>query len=76
MPEMDRFTFMEELRRRPDCRRVPVIVVTAKDLSPDDRSRLNGHVVQILQKGGFSTRELLEEVSRLLAVVPDLAKDI
>jgi CheY-like chemotaxis protein len=76
MPEMDGFTFMEELQRRPDCRRVPVIVVTAKDLTPEDRRRLNGHVVQILQKGGCSTRELVDEISRLLAVSADLAKDI
>jgi response regulator RpfG family c-di-GMP phosphodiesterase len=64
------------LQRRPDCRRVPVIVVTAKDLTPEDRRRLNGHVVQILQKGGCSTRELVDEISRLLAVSADLAKDI
>jgi CheY-like chemotaxis protein len=76
MPEMDGFTFMEELQRRPDCRRVPVIIVTAKDLTPEDRRRLNGHVVQILQKGGCSPRELVDEISRLLAVGADLAKDI
>ena len=76
MPEMDGFTFMEELQRRPDCRHVPVIVVTAQDLTPDDRRRLNGHVVQILQKGGCSTRELVDEISRLLAAGAYLAKDI
>jgi signal transduction histidine kinase/CheY-like chemotaxis protein len=76
MPEMDGFTFIEELRRRPDCRRVPVIVVTAKDLTEEDRRRLNGHVIQILQKGGYSTAELLEEVHKALGSVADLAKDI
>jgi signal transduction histidine kinase/CheY-like chemotaxis protein len=76
MPEMDGFTFMEELRRRPDTRQVPVIVVTAKDLTEAERRRLNGHVIQIVQKGGYSTRELVEEVDRLLAVVADTAKDI
>jgi signal transduction histidine kinase/DNA-binding response OmpR family regulator len=76
MPEMDGFTFMEELRRRPDCAQVPVIVVTAKDLTADDRRRLNGHVVQIVQKGGCSTGELVQEVSRVLAASSDLARDI
>jgi signal transduction histidine kinase/CheY-like chemotaxis protein len=77
MPEMDGFTFMEQLRHRPDCRLVPVIVVTAKDLTADDRRRLNGHVIQIVQKGGCSPRELLDEISRLLAGVnDDVAKDI
>jgi len=68
MPEMDGFIFIEELRRRPDCRHVPVIVVTAKDLTEEDRRRLNGHVIQILQKGGYSTQELLDEIQELLAV--------
>ena len=76
MPEMDGFTFMEELRRRPDCRHIPVIVVTAKDLTDEDRRRLNGHVIQILQKGGYSPNELLDEVQRVLDSVADLAKDI
>ncbi len=72
MPEMDGFEFMEGLRRRPECRRVPVIVATAKDLTEEDRRRLNGHVIQILQKGGSSTGELLEEIRKLLDSV---AKD-
>jgi CheY-like chemotaxis protein len=66
MPEMDGFTFMEELRRRPEGRRIPVIVVTAKDLTEEDRRRLNGSVVQILAKGGYTTRELLDEIQKLL----------
>jgi signal transduction histidine kinase/CheY-like chemotaxis protein len=75
MPEMDGFSFIEELRRRPDCRHVPVIVVTAKDLTDEDRRRLHGHVVQILKKGGYSTQKLLDEINRLLTT-PELAKDI
>jgi signal transduction histidine kinase/DNA-binding response OmpR family regulator len=76
MPEMDGFAFMEELRRRPNGGHVPVIVVTAKDLTDEDRRRLNGHVIQILQKGGHSTQELVDEIYRLLASATDLAKDI
>ena len=76
MPEMDGFTFIEELRRRADCHDVPVIVVTAKDLTEEDHRRLNGHVTQILQKGGHSTQELLEEIHKVLGSVADLAKDI
>ena len=72
MPEMDGFEFVEGLRRRPECRRIPVIVATAKDLTEDERRRLNGHVIQILQKGGYSTGELLEEIRKLLDSV---AKD-
>src|SRR5262249_37725597 len=35
MPEMDGFGFMQELRKRPDCARVPVLVITAKDLTEE-----------------------------------------
>ena len=35
---------------------MPVIVVTAKDLTKEDRKRLNGQAIQILQKGGYSAR--------------------
>jgi signal transduction histidine kinase/CheY-like chemotaxis protein len=76
MPEMDGFTFIEELRRQPEHRHIPVVVVTAKDLTEEDRRRLNGHVVQILQKGGYSTQKLLDEINYLLTNVVELAKDI
>jgi CheY-like chemotaxis protein len=76
MPEMDGFTFIEELRRVPEHRKIPVVVVTAKDLTEEDRQRLNGHVIQILQKGGYSTQKLLDEINYLLTNVVELAKDI
>jgi signal transduction histidine kinase/CheY-like chemotaxis protein/ligand-binding sensor domain-containing protein len=70
MPEMDGFAFMQELRVRQDCRNVPVIVITAKDLSTEDRRRLNGEVDRILQKGALSTDELLAEIRSLLPANP------
>jgi CheY-like chemotaxis protein len=74
MPEMDGFTFIDELRRRPECRHIPVIVVTAKDLTEDDHRRLSGQVIQILQKSGYSTRELLNQIHDLLADMAGPAK--
>ncbi|MRR29472.1 response regulator [bacterium] len=59
MPEMDGFEFMHELRKRPDCTRVPVVIVTAKDLTEEDRRRLTGGITRILHKGAFSTEELV-----------------
>ncbi len=58
MPEMDGFTFLDEFRRAPEARSVPVIVLTAKDLTADDRSRLNLSVERILQKGDGAEGEL------------------
>jgi CheY-like chemotaxis protein len=63
---MDGFEFLAELRKTEAGRTVPVIVVTAMDLTPEDRRKLNGQVKQILQKGAFRQDELLSEVRRLV----------
>ena len=67
MPEMDGFEFIAELRATPEWRHIPVLVVTARDLSEDDRRRLSGGVHQILQKGAYDRDTLLAEVGRALA---------
>jgi CheY-like chemotaxis protein len=67
MPEMDGFEFVLQLRRNVMWREIPVVVVTAKELTPDDRLRLNGYVSQILQKAAYSREELLEEVRGLVS---------
>ncbi len=62
MPKMDGFTFIAELRKNPEWRDIPIVVITAKDLDKDERERLKGTVEQILQKGGYRRDELLREV--------------
>ena len=62
MPEMDGFQFVDQLRLNQAWRSIPVIVVTAKDLTEEDRRRLNGYVESILQKGAYEPEELLREV--------------
>ena len=66
MPEMDGFEFMEELVKCEEWRTIPVVVVTARDISAEDRLRLNGYVGKIIQKGSNSREELLQEVRRLV----------
>jgi signal transduction histidine kinase/CheY-like chemotaxis protein len=67
MPEMDGFEFVSRLRCTEAGRRVPVVVVTARELSPGDRQRLDGHVRRVFQKGSFSREELTAELRRALA---------
>jgi signal transduction histidine kinase/CheY-like chemotaxis protein/HAMP domain-containing protein len=67
MPEMGGFQFVAELRKNEAWRAIPVIVVTAKDLTVEDRLRLNGYVEQILQKEAYSREALLAEVRRQVA---------
>jgi signal transduction histidine kinase/CheY-like chemotaxis protein len=67
MPEMDGFEFLAELRRQATWRDIPVLVLTAMDLTDEDRRRLNGEVERVIQKGAYGRDELLHEVGRLLA---------
>jgi signal transduction histidine kinase/DNA-binding response OmpR family regulator len=73
MPEMDGFEFLQELRQHPEWQSIPVVVLTAKDLTEEDRLFLNGSLLlsgcvkRILQKGNFSLDLLLREVRDLMA---------
>ena len=67
MPGMDGFEFLAEIRQRPELKSIPVVVVTAKSLSSEERTRLVGGVDKILEKGSFSHDDLIVEVRRLLA---------
>ncbi len=67
MPEMDGFEFAAEVGRHPEWRSIPIVVVTAQDLTSEDRRRLNGNVETILRKRGESRDALLEQVRDLLA---------
>ena len=69
MPEMDGFEFVDALRLRSDWRDIPVLVITAKDLTDDDRRRLNGGVEHILQKHGGA--EMLRDVRSILGKLLD-----
>jgi len=63
MPVMDGFSFVEALRANSAWNEVPVIVVTAKDITKEDRDRLNGRVVNIMEKGsGLELHHVLSHV--------------
>ena len=67
MPEMDGFEFIVELHKHDTWQRLPIVVVTAKDLTPEERLYLNGNVQRILQKGTYSRDALLRVVRDLVA---------
>jgi len=66
MPEMDGFEFVSELRLRPEGCDIPIVVITAKEITAEDRERLNGSVSRILQKGSYNRGDLMDEVRRLI----------
>ena len=67
MPVMDGFDFLTALRVRPEWQHIPVIVITAKDLTADDRDRLAGKVEDVLEKNACTRDQLLELVSEAVA---------
>jgi adenylate cyclase len=69
MPEMDGFELIEELRHDKIWHWLPVVVVTAAELSDEDHERLNGSVLKVLHKTGTSREALLAELHELLAPV-------
>ena len=64
MPVMDGFQFLAELHKREEWRQIPVVVITAKDLSQADRRRLVGQTEKVLEKGAYVREELVREVRK------------
>jgi CheY-like chemotaxis protein/anti-sigma regulatory factor (Ser/Thr protein kinase) len=62
MPEVDGFDVLEHLRSRHRLQQIPVIVVTAKSLTPEERLFLQGATRRVIEKTGFNRDELLEAV--------------
>ena len=62
MPVMDGFAFLEELRHRPGGGNVPVLVVTARDLSDEERRRLNRSLAQVLARESLTREQLLDRI--------------
>jgi len=67
MPQMDGFEVLRALHARASWRQVPVVIITAKDLTAEEHERLNGSVVRILQKRAYGRADVLAEVRALLA---------
>jgi signal transduction histidine kinase/DNA-binding response OmpR family regulator len=67
MPEIDGFGVIEALKQREEWRDLPVVVLTAKELTKEDRQVLGSSVQQVLQKGAYSRDDLLSEVRRTVS---------
>jgi PAS domain S-box-containing protein len=62
MPVMDGFRFVELARQNPAYRSVPIVVLTAKELTSEDRQQLENSVDRVIQKGTLSKEELLQQL--------------
>ena len=66
MPKMDGFEVLEALKANERLKEVPVIVVTARDLTAHERQRLSGRVRALWRKGSFLSTDLLEDIEVVL----------
>ena len=66
MPEMDGFEFIEELKKKPEHRPIPIVFVTSKDLTQADRLPLNGGIAKLIDKKSFVHEDLLSGIRSTL----------
>jgi threonine synthase len=66
MPEMDGFAVLDALKANAETASIPVIVASAKELTAEEKSRLEGRIEALMQKGDFLNDEFLEEVRSLI----------
>ncbi len=62
MPEMDGFTFLREFRSTPEWATVPVIVMTARDLTAAERAELKGGGARVFEKGQVAIQDLVGQL--------------
>ncbi len=67
MPEVNGFDVVHALNEHPDTARIPILVVTAKQISSEDRERLNGYVMSIVEKAKFDRDTFVGEIRRAMA---------
>jgi len=66
MPEMDGFAVLDALKTDKELSKIPVIVVTAKELTAIEKQRLSGKVQSLLQKGAFSNQDIIDKMMEML----------
>jgi CheY-like chemotaxis protein len=66
MPEMDGFRFSEEVKKRDDWKDVPIVVLTARDLSDEDLKRLSGNVEKVFERKTLNLEDFLIEIQSVV----------
>jgi CheY-like chemotaxis protein len=78
MPKVNGFDVVEALQRNADTASIPILVVTAKQITAQDRAVLNsnpGRGIHVVEKAGFNHVRFIEEVRRALAPTPERTPD-
>ena len=62
MPVMDGFKFLKEIKKVDAWLKIPIIVITSKDLTVDDYSFLTDNVDKVIQKGNYNRQEIIDQI--------------
>lgn len=62
MPVMDGFNFLKEIKKVDAWLKIPIIVITSKDLTVDDYSFLTDNVDKVIQKGKYNRQEIIDQI--------------
>jgi CheY-like chemotaxis protein len=73
MPEVNGFDVVEALQQQSATARIPIVVVTAKRITAEDRAKLNGSVSAIVEKSGFDPEAFAAEIRRAMSGRPVVA---
>jgi threonine synthase len=66
MPGIDGFGLVEELKLDPRTTNIPIVVVSAKDITPEERERLNGYIEAVYQKSSLPPRKFVEQMVQVI----------
>jgi signal transduction histidine kinase/DNA-binding response OmpR family regulator len=66
MPGMDGFEVVQQLQEHEQWRKIPVVILSGKELTAEDQQRLDSHIAQFLKKDAFSTTEISKTIKRIL----------
>lgn len=67
MPEMDGFRFSEEVKKRDEWKEIPIIVLTARELTPEDMKRLSGNVEKVYERKGIDFESFLFDIQSIVS---------
>lgn len=65
MPEVSGFDVVDKLKTSPETNTIPIIVITAMDLTPEDKEKLNHCVSLVMKKGTYSKERFLSDIATL-----------
>jgi signal transduction histidine kinase/CheY-like chemotaxis protein len=75
MPVMDGFQFVMEMHKLDSASAIPIVVITAKDITDEDRQRLNGGVVGLIERGGMDRDAMLAQLREQVTSAKDEARE-